>query len=141
MLGARCSGSLAQPFRRTGTTHRGRPSVTDLGLADVRFQVDLEALRELTWSGCPPPLRADCWRLLLGYLPPSHDRRCVQTAARPPCCRQPSVLPLLQGAIRCWSAVTPLLWQEIFVAGPELRISCFTFIGCDDCCPPHVRLC
>jgi len=37
--------------------------------------VDLEVLRELAWSGCPPSLRADCWRLLLGYLPPSHDRR------------------------------------------------------------------
>lgn len=37
--------------------------------------VDLDTLRELTWSGCPPPLRADCWRLLLGYLPPSRDRR------------------------------------------------------------------
>ena len=40
-------------------------------------QVDLDTLREATWSGCPPPLRADCWRLLLGYLPPSRDRRRV----------------------------------------------------------------
>lgn len=37
--------------------------------------VDLEVLRELAWSGCPPILRADCWRLLLGYLPPNKDRR------------------------------------------------------------------
>lgn len=37
--------------------------------------VDLEELRELAWSGCPPSLRADCWRLLLGYLPPNKDRR------------------------------------------------------------------
>ncbi|GAB4813408.1 hypothetical protein N2152v2_000454 [Parachlorella kessleri] len=36
---------------------------------------DLEALRELSWSGIPPHLRSLCWRLLLGYLPPSRDRR------------------------------------------------------------------
>ena len=37
--------------------------------------VDLEALRELAWSGVPPPLRPTCWRLLLGYLPPNRERR------------------------------------------------------------------
>eukprot|EP00887_Chlorella_sp_A99_P006931 scaffold2.g6931.t1 len=37
--------------------------------------VDLEALRELAWSGVPPGMRALCWRLLLGYLPPSRERR------------------------------------------------------------------
>jgi hypothetical protein len=38
-------------------------------------QVDLDALRELAWSGVPPQLRSMCWRLLLGYLPPSTERR------------------------------------------------------------------
>jgi hypothetical protein len=47
-----------------------------------RPQVDLDALREATWSGCPPPLRADCWRLLLGYLPPSRDRRWAAALAQ-----------------------------------------------------------
>lgn len=37
--------------------------------------VDLEALRELAWSGVPPGLRSLCWRLLLGYLPPGRERR------------------------------------------------------------------
>jgi len=37
--------------------------------------VDLDALRELAWSGIPPNLRPLCWRLLLGYLPPNRDRR------------------------------------------------------------------
>ncbi|KAL4854198.1 GTPase-activating protein gyp1 [Chlorella vulgaris] len=37
--------------------------------------VDLEALRELSWSGIPPSLRPMCWRLLLGYLPPNRERR------------------------------------------------------------------
>ena len=50
--------------------------------ASVTAQVDLDALRELAWSGVPPQLRSMCWRLLLGYLPPSTERR---SAATPPC--------------------------------------------------------
>lgn len=34
-------------------------------------QVDLDALRELSWSGIPQELRPTCWKLLLGYLPPN----------------------------------------------------------------------
>ena len=37
--------------------------------------MDLDALRELAWSGVPPQLRSMCWRLLLGYAPPSAERR------------------------------------------------------------------
>jgi TBC1 domain family member 2 len=37
--------------------------------------VNLEALKELCWSGIPPHHRSLCWRLLLGYLPPNKDRR------------------------------------------------------------------
>ena len=37
--------------------------------------VDLDALRELCWSGVPADLRPLCWRLLSGYLPPNRDRR------------------------------------------------------------------
>ncbi|GJP73532.1 hypothetical protein CLOP_g4234 [Closterium sp. NIES-67] len=37
--------------------------------------VDLDALRELSWSGVPPNLRPTVWRLLLGYAPPNADRR------------------------------------------------------------------
>jgi hypothetical protein len=37
--------------------------------------VDLDALRELSWSGVPPELRPLCWRLLLGYLPPNRARQ------------------------------------------------------------------
>ncbi|KAL4419572.1 hypothetical protein ABPG77_003598 [Micractinium sp. CCAP 211/92] len=43
--------------------------------------VDLEALRELAWSGIPAGLRPTCWRLLLGYLPPNRERR-TQILAR-----------------------------------------------------------
>lgn len=37
--------------------------------------VILEKLRELAWSGVPPYMRPDVWRLLLGYAPPNSDRR------------------------------------------------------------------
>jgi len=37
--------------------------------------VDLDALRELAWSGIPSELRPLCWRLLLGYLPPNRSRQ------------------------------------------------------------------
>ncbi|KAM6576810.1 hypothetical protein CsatB_028647 [Cannabis sativa] len=35
----------------------------------------LEKLRELAWSGVPPYMRPNVWRLLLGYAPPNSDRR------------------------------------------------------------------
>lgn len=37
--------------------------------------VILEKLRELAWSGVPPYMRPQVWRLLLGYAPPNSDRR------------------------------------------------------------------
>lgn len=37
--------------------------------------VDLDALRELAWSGVPSDMRPVVWRLLLGYAPPNSDRR------------------------------------------------------------------
>ncbi|KAI3963032.1 hypothetical protein MKW98_028972 [Papaver atlanticum] len=37
--------------------------------------VILETLRELAWSGIPPYMRPNIWRLLLGYAPPNSDRR------------------------------------------------------------------
>ena len=43
--------------------------------------VDLDALKELCWSGVPADLRPLCWRLLSGYLPPNRDRRCTTGAA------------------------------------------------------------
>ncbi|KAJ4807813.1 TBC1 domain family member 22A [Rhynchospora pubera] len=40
-----------------------------------RPSVILEKLRELSWSGIPPYMRPNIWRLLLGYAPPNSDRR------------------------------------------------------------------
>lgn len=34
-------------------------------------QVDMDTLREVAWNGIPHTLRPTCWKLLLGYLPPS----------------------------------------------------------------------
>lgn len=52
---------------RKGVADRPRPGQV----------VDLEALRELAWSGIPAELRPVCWQLLLGYLPPNRERRCA----------------------------------------------------------------
>ncbi|XP_022145850.1 GTPase-activating protein GYP1 isoform X2 [Momordica charantia] len=35
----------------------------------------LDKLRELAWSGIPPYMRPNIWRLLLGYAPPNSDRK------------------------------------------------------------------
>lgn len=40
-------------------------------------RVDVDALRELAWSGVPPQLRGVVWRLLLGYLPADAEKRYV----------------------------------------------------------------
>lgn len=37
--------------------------------------VDIDALRELAWSGIPISLRPLCWKLLLNYLPPNQERQ------------------------------------------------------------------
>jgi len=54
---------------------RPRPAPNFSPNPNPNRQVDLDALRELAWSGVPPQLRSMCWRLLLGYLPPSTERR------------------------------------------------------------------
>ena len=46
--------------------------------------VDLEALKALSWKGCPPRYRGVVWQLLLGYLPTNTSRRKVCNAAAPP---------------------------------------------------------
>ena len=45
--------------------------------------VDLDALRELAWSGVPSDLRPTCWQLLLGYLPPNRERRYDTPVSQP----------------------------------------------------------
>ncbi|GMH40299.1 hypothetical protein BSKO_08203 [Bryopsis sp. KO-2023] len=37
--------------------------------------IKMDELREISWSGIPPQLRPECWRLLLGYLPPNRERQ------------------------------------------------------------------
>ncbi|GAB5585570.1 GTPase-activating protein [Umbelopsis nana] len=43
--------------------------------------IDLAALRELSWSGIPADFRPMAWQILLGYLPCNSDRR-IATLAR-----------------------------------------------------------
>lgn len=44
--------------------------------------VDLVALRSLSWSGIPPELRMMAWQLLLGYLPCNSARREITLARK-----------------------------------------------------------
>ncbi|KAJ3359200.1 GTPase-activating protein [Allomyces javanicus] len=37
--------------------------------------VDMANLKKLCWAGIPTEFRALCWQLLMGYLPPTADRR------------------------------------------------------------------
>jgi len=44
--------------------------------------VDLDALRKLAWSGIPPDIRPECWKLLLGYMPPAKSRQAASMARK-----------------------------------------------------------
>lgn len=44
--------------------------------------LDLEALRQLSWSGVPSSMRATVWGLLSGYLPANVDRRAATLARK-----------------------------------------------------------
>lgn len=70
-------GYKAAEFQKSTSTARATDStrvakfIKELSASTV----ELDALRELAWSGVPPYLRPTVWRLLLGYAPPNSDRR------------------------------------------------------------------
>ena len=77
-----CVLAVCTPGRAPGvcshsmSCNHGMPDQQRPGLAAMLLQVvDLDALRELAWSGVPSDLRPTCWQLLLGYLPPNRERR------------------------------------------------------------------
>lgn len=37
--------------------------------------IDIEALRKLSWSGVPEEIRPTVWKLLMGIIPVNQDRR------------------------------------------------------------------
>mmetsp|Transcript_11581 Transcript_11581/g.17546 ORF Transcript_11581/g.17546 Transcript_11581/m.17546 type:complete len:359 (-) Transcript_11581:233-1309(-) len=56
----------------------GSPSATrDKKLREMLQMpnANLSGVRQLSWGGVPPSLRADVWRILLGYLPTNKERR------------------------------------------------------------------
>lgn len=60
-------------LRREATAEAARVAKFKALLDQPRL--DLDALRELSWSGIPASMRPDTWRLLSGYLPANIDRR------------------------------------------------------------------
>ncbi|XXG44897.1 hypothetical protein AAC387_Pa02g0129 [Persea americana] len=79
--------NLKLPVPRNGSTSRtlqrfisGARATDSARVARFRKELSvrtviLETLRELSWSGIPPYMRPDVWRLLLGYTTPNSDRR------------------------------------------------------------------
>lgn len=72
-----------QPLRSRGKIHLSIREGGDTEVSKLeRFQplletplLNLEDLRQLSWSGIPVKVRATTWRLLSGYLPASLERR------------------------------------------------------------------
>eukprot|EP00755_Sulcionema_specki_P018796 Sspe_Gene.67799::Locus_39987_Transcript_1_1_Confidence_1.000_Length_840::g.67799::m.67799 len=46
----------------------------DGAVVDVGLTREM-GLRSLTWNGIPTTLRAECWKYLVGYLPPTKERK------------------------------------------------------------------
>eukprot|EP01127_Copromyxa_protea_P001699 TRINITY_DN11630_c0_g1_i1.p1 TRINITY_DN11630_c0_g1~~TRINITY_DN11630_c0_g1_i1.p1 ORF type:complete len:551 (+),score=94.03 TRINITY_DN11630_c0_g1_i1:31-1683(+) len=83
----------ARPDLISGGSKRGFPNsvplpltgileLTDEQLRKSKFRrilenselIDLEELRKVSWNGIPTELRAEVWKLLLGYVPPLRTR-------------------------------------------------------------------
>jgi hypothetical protein len=57
---------------------RSQPANSSLSSFDRLFSgdlIDLPALAKVSWTGIPSLHRAECWRLLLDYVPPNRNRR------------------------------------------------------------------
>lgn len=96
MLPSKCNNTTessdARPKYRYCNAYPGRPQLQKFSShlsRDVEYeskiekfkaliddpQLNLRALKELSWSGIPKKMRAITWRLLSGYLPTSLERR------------------------------------------------------------------
>ena len=93
--------------------------------------VDLEALRELAWSGIPAELRPACWQLLLGYLPPNRERRC---AGLPPCAcvAQPELATAASVVAAAAGIHAAQARAQVRLAAPACR--CCTERRCNELC-------
>ncbi|RHZ90101.1 hypothetical protein Glove_8g34 [Diversispora epigaea] len=79
------------------------------------LNVDLAALRQLSWSGIPNELRPMAWQLLLGYLPCNSDRR-VATLARK---RKEYEDSVSQAYSRGISGLDQTIWHQIHIDVPR----------------------
>ncbi|KAK4425032.1 TBC1 domain family member 22B [Sesamum alatum] len=71
------SGNIAKEIEKTTMGARATDSARLMKFTKELSGTNLvlEKLRELAWSGVPPYLRPNVWRLLLGYAPSNSDRR------------------------------------------------------------------
>ncbi|RIB01672.1 rab-GTPase-TBC domain-containing protein [Gigaspora rosea] len=77
--------------------------------------VDLAALRQLSWKGIPDELRPMAWQLLLGYLPCNSDRR-VATLARK---RKEYEDSVSQAYARGVAGLDQTIWHQIHIDVPR----------------------
>lgn len=75
-----------------------------LGTSGGSGVVDVEALRELAWSGVPCCYRVAVWQTLLGHLPPNRGRQAAAIAAKKLEYRQCVAQYLLGGSGSGWGA-------------------------------------
>ncbi|KAL1923840.1 uncharacterized protein VTP21DRAFT_8820 [Calcarisporiella thermophila] len=77
--------------------------------------VDLTALRKLSWNGVPEKMRPMVWQLLLGYLPCNSDRRAATLARK----RKEYEDSVAQAFARGQSGLDQTIWHQIRIDVPR----------------------
>ncbi|KAI9143531.1 rab-GTPase-TBC domain-containing protein [Paraphysoderma sedebokerense] len=81
--------------------------------------VDLAALRKLSWNGIPEELRPMCWQLLMGYLPCPADRRAAALARK----RKEYDDNVLQAFGKGESSLDQAIYHQIHIDVPRTNAS------------------
>ncbi|CAO3680342.1 unnamed protein product [Umbelopsis ramanniana] len=102
-----------------------RSCIQDVDKVDAKYtrfknilscsNIDLAALRELSWSGIPADFRPMAWQILLGYLPCNSDRR-VATLARK---RKEYEDGMTAAYARGTAGLDQTLWHQIHIDIPR----------------------
>ncbi|CAG8604828.1 11189_t:CDS:10 [Ambispora leptoticha] len=112
-------------FLRPKKTHLSETELTNYNTRLLRFNkfkdvlqssnVDLAALRKLSWSGIPDELRPMAWQFLLGYLPCNSDRQ-VATLARK---RKEYEDSVSQAYAKGVAGLDQAIWHQIHIDVPR----------------------